>query len=233
MAGNEFTFKQFKVRQERCAMKVGTDGVLLGAWAEGGKRILDVGTGTGLIALMMAQRYSKACIVALDVDHEACMQACENADASPYGERIEVVETAVQQFAPPVKFDCIVTNPPYFERSLRNPDSRRALARHSDALPFGDLFASARRLLAPGGVLSAVIPVEAESSFTAEASLCGFSLTRRLAIRTTPRKAPRRLLVAFVQGAATACERSEAILQNADGSRSEWYAELTKEFYIR
>ena len=233
MAGNNFTFKQFTVRQEACAMKVGTDGVLIGAWASGGHRILDIGTGTGLIALMMAQRFSQALITAIDIDHEACAQARDNASASPFGTRIEVLDTPLQAYTPPTLFDSIVSNPPYFQNSLRNPDARKAAARHSDSLPFGVLFSHVARLLSADGVFSAVVPTESVSDFIAEGSMHSLSVVRRCDIRTTPRKPLRRCLLSFARHCGTAMERSEQTLQTADGTRSEWYAGLTADFYIK
>ena len=122
MSNNVFKFKQFSVHHDQCAMKVGTDGVLLGAWSRGGKRLLDIGTGTGLIAMMMAQRFSEAEIVAIDIDEAACLQAKENVANSPFATRVRVVHTSLQQFDGENCFDCIVSNPPFFVNSLPNPD---------------------------------------------------------------------------------------------------------------
>jgi len=150
-----FRFKQFAVRQDRCPMKVGTDGVLLGAWAEvrpGDRRMLDVGTGTGLIALMLAQR-SAAWITAVDIDVECATQAAENFAASPWADRLDAVSVAVQRYDPVEKFDLIVSNPPYYVDSLLSPDEGRNTARHAAGLPFGELAAAVVRLLSPGGRL--------------------------------------------------------------------------------
>ena len=148
-----FRFKQFAVRQDRCPMKVGTDGVLLGAWAEvrpGDRRMLDVGTGTGLIALMLAQR-SAAWITAVDIDVECATQAAENFAASPWADRLDAVSVAVQRYDPVEKFDLIVSNPPYYVDSLLSPDEGRNTARHAAGLPFGELAAAvARRTLCVG-----------------------------------------------------------------------------------
>ena len=148
-----FRFKQFAVRQDRCPMKVGTDGVLLGAWAEvrpGDRRMLDVGTGTGLIALMLAQR-SAARITAVDIDVECATQAAENFAASPWADRLDAVSVAVQRYDPVEKFDLIVSNPPYYVDSLLSPDEGRNTARHAAGLPFGELAAGGgRRAFAPG-----------------------------------------------------------------------------------
>lgn len=155
-----FRFKQFAVRQDRCPMKVGTDGVLLGAWAEvrpGDRRMLDVGTGTGLIALMLAQR-SAAWITAVDIDVECATQAAENFAASPWADRLDAVSVAVQRYDPVEKFDLIVSNPPYYVDSLLSPDEGRNTARHAAGLPFGELAAAVVRLLAPGGRFALVLP---------------------------------------------------------------------------
>ena len=143
-------------------MKVGTDSVLLGAWAKGGRRILDVGAGTGVIALMMAQRFPQAEVMAVDIDGEACAQAVENVAASPFAGRVDVRCVAVQQLAADeamqARFDAIVSNPPFFDNALKAKGESRLIARHTDTLPFAQLFAAVRRLLAPSGVFSAIIP---------------------------------------------------------------------------
>ena len=136
-----FRFKKFVIEQDLCAMKVGTDGVLLGAWASGGSRILDVGTGTGIIALMMAQRYPQARVTAIDIDEGAVRQALLNVAQSPYKDRVEVLQESVQGHAGnagqsgnsgnAVSYDAIVSNPPFFIDSLNAPDRQRNIARHA------------------------------------------------------------------------------------------------------
>lgn len=214
-------------------MKVGTDGVLVGAWADGGRRVLDIGSGTGLIALMMAQRFAGASVVGIDIDPEACAQARENVAASPFAGQVSIENVTLQDFPTGEKFDCIVSNPPYFQNSLKNPDSRRATARHSDSLPFPVLFGRVAELLEDGGRFSAVVPSGCASSFVAEASLHGLSVVRRCDVRTTERKQPRRCLLAFARQAGVAVERCEVTLQMTDGSRSPWYDALTRDFYIK
>ena len=173
-----FRFKQFEIEQDRCAMKVGTDGVLLGAWAQGGCRILDIGSGTGLISLMMAQRFPEAEVVGIDMDVDACGQARENVMASPFRDRVEIVCCRLQDFGAIGVFDAIVSNPPFFVDSLKNPDSKRTMARHTDSLPFRDLFAGVKRLLSDEGVFSAIIPAEVVEQFVAESCILGFYLIR-------------------------------------------------------
>ena len=236
-----FTFKQFRVEQDRTAMKVGTDGVLLGAWAEGGATILDVGTGTGLIALMMAQRFEKAEVLGIDIDQDACLQARDNVLASPFASRVSIRHSSLQAFDETAfsgndkwsgGFDAIVSNPPYFEHSLKNPDAGRATARHSDSLPFADLFGGVGRLLADNGVFSAIVPTESLEHFCAEAVFSGFFLSRRYDVKTTPNKPAKRCLVAFRRHRPESFDRREVCLQDADGNRSEWYQALTEAFYL-
>ena len=161
-----FRFKQFAIQDDRCAQKVGTDGVLLGAWArvEEARNILDIGAGSGLIALMVAQR-SKAIITAVDLDADAVEQAKENVLRSPWSDRIEVIHQDVREFSVDVRFDGIVSNPPYFVDNLKSPDHQRALARHTDNLSFRELLRSVDSLLSDDGLFSVILPSEALDSF--------------------------------------------------------------------
>ena len=231
MANNFFSFRQFTVRQDGCAMKVGTDGTLLGAWAEGGKRVLDIGTGTGLIALMMAQRFPDASVTAIDIDSGACRQAEQNVAESPFAHRITVVNSCVQDFRLG-EYDAIVCNPPFFVDSLGCPDSRRHIARHSSALSFPELFGAVGRLLCSGGVFSAVVPVECLSLFDSCAAMEGFRCVRRCAVKTVPRKPARRFLVAYSMSSSLPCIEEEGCIEDGSGRRSAWYSQLTAEFYL-
>ena len=240
MSGDSFSFKRFVVHQDCCAMKVGTDGVLLGAWAHGGKRILDIGTGTGLIALMMAQRFSEASICGVEIDADAALQAQENVALSEFAARVQIEAVSLQSYVGQIgqeggarMFDSIVSNPPFFERSLTNPDQSRTLARHASTLTYAELFGAVKRLLTPEGEFSTIIPDDCLSRFVAEGCLAGLFLTRKCAVKTVPRKSPKRYLLAFAKQMPTDLEDGEATLMNADGSRSEWYSELTYDFYIR
>ncbi len=235
MSNNSFTFQKFTIHHDMCAMKVGTDGVLLGAWAYGGKRILDIGTGTGLVAIMMAQRFADAHVTAVEIDHNAALQACNNANCSPFASRIGIVETSIQNFEVygTQLFDSIVSNPPFFTDSLKNPDSQRATARHADTLPYRDLFTAVKRLLAEDGEFSAIIPSNCLTSFIAEAYLAHLVPIRQLAIRTTPRKQPKRHLVSFGHTSSESnATNEEQCLMNPDCSRSDWYINLTSDFYL-
>ena len=155
-----FQFKRFKIEQDLCAMKVGTDGVLLGAWARGGGRMLDVGCGTGVIALMLAQRYPQGRVTALDIDKGAVRQTEQNVAQSPFADRIEVIQGAVQTFESKDCYDAIVSNPPFFVDSLNAPDPQRNIARHAETLTYSQLMQAAWRLLKDDGELSVVVPFD-------------------------------------------------------------------------
>lgn len=239
-----FQFKQFAIQQDRCAMKVGTDGVLLGAWATTGERMLDIGTGTGLIALMLAQRSSHAIVDAVEIDEAAAEQARENVVASPFADRVNVVNVEIQNFIPTngARYDVIVSNPPYFQNALGSPDKKRHAARHTDSLSYRELLDAAVRLLREDGRFCIIIPFDSRQSVVDEALLHGFSISRECAVRTTQRKAPRRYLLELsrrIRAAenrmgenSTLKEYEEVVLTDGDGGRSEWYQHITKEFYL-
>jgi len=207
-------------------MKVGTDGTLLGAWAHGGDRILDIGTGTGLIALMMAQRFPQALVTAIDIDNEACLQANENTIRSPFSDRIKVENIRLQDLRP-TTFDAIVCNPPFFSGSLKSPDNKRTIARHNTALTYRDLFDCVSKLLADNGEFSAVIPSECLSNFETEAVFAGLYASRICAVKTTLHKAPRRFLLGFRQEPASKVEDTELIIGSTQ------YLDLVDDFYLQ
>lgn len=237
-----FRFKQFEIEQDRCAMKVGTDGVLLGAWAQGGCRILDIGSGTGLISLMMAQRFPEAEVVGIDMDADACGQARENVMASPFRDRVEIVCCRLQDFGGTSEtaeglqaagvFDAIVSNPPFFVDSLKNPDSKRTMARHTDSLPFRDLFAGVKRLLSDEGVFSAIVPAEVVEQFVAESCMLGFYLIRKCGVKTVERKQPKRFMLSFAKHRISPYEEHVETMMDSQENRSEWYRKITEEFYL-
>jgi tRNA1Val (adenine37-N6)-methyltransferase len=230
MANNYFKFKEFTVWQQHCAMKVGTDGTLLGAWAEGGERILDVGTGTGLIALMMAQRFPQARVMGIDIDSQAVGQARENVEASPFAQRVVIERADANMFEG--TFDCVVSNPPFFEKSMICPDGQRTTARHDENFSYAGLFSLGRRVLTEEGCLSLVAPFDYRSRVLEEASLHGFFLRREWAVKTTPKKQPRRYLFTFALSSAADIDRGTGVIEDAPGQRSEWYQQLTADFYL-
>ncbi|MGM9699938.1 MAG: tRNA1(Val) (adenine(37)-N6)-methyltransferase [Prevotella sp.] len=229
---NRFNFKQFSICQDQCGMKVGTDGVLLGAWADGGRRILDIGTGTGIIALMMGQRFPDAAIDAIEIDHDACLQAADNIAATPFADRIRVHECLIQHFQPGILYDAIVSNPPYFINSLKNPNKKRATARHTDTLSPRDLFIAAERLLDENGIFSIIIPTDCAEQFISESFFLGFYNCKRFDIKTTESKVPSRVLAAFTKNRHATYQRTEATLMQANGDKTEWYRHLTEDFYL-
>lgn len=212
-------------------MKVGTDGVLLGAWAKGGKRILDIGTGTGLIALMMAQRFPEAIVEGIDIEENACEQAKENFLSSPFFNRLQIFHTSLQKFQSKLQFDAIVCNPPYFVNSLKNPDIKRAIARHTDTLSFNNLFHHSERLLKPKGELSIVIPIENLEEILTESYFSGFFTTKKVWVKTIRNKQEKRLLLAFSKR-NTETEELHVSLFEEHNKKSEWYKKLTDSFYL-
>lgn len=226
-----FRFKQFVIEQELCAMKVGTDGVLLGAWAEGGQRILDVGTGTGVIAIMMAQRFPEAQVAALDIDEGAVLQARHNVAHSPFKDRVEVLHSSVQEFLPSKskilhsKFDCIVANPPFFIDSLRAPDTQRNAARHTDTLSYDDLMQSAARLLTDEGIISVIVPFDYRRRMDDAALFASLYPCRLCAVSTKEGKPPRRYLLSY-------CRRLRPLRSETLTIGSEAYQQLTQDFYL-
>ena len=235
MAKGYFEFKQFTIHQERCAMKVGTDGTLLGAWASAPAsacRILDIGTGTGLIALMMAQRYPKAEIWGVDIDEDAVSQAMTNAADSPFSRRVHFIQVDISDFSVE-PFDAIVCNPPYFVDSLICPNPTRTLARHTASLTYKALMQSVKRLLTDNGIFSIVIPDEYYSTLLSEAALAELILSKECAIKTTPKKAPKRYLIEFRKQHVAFVNATTETLEINTGQRSEWYQNITKDFYLK
>jgi tRNA1Val (adenine37-N6)-methyltransferase len=238
-----FQFKQFRIEQDLCAMKVGTDGVLLGAWAEGGKRILDIGCGTGVVSLMMAQRFTDARITAIDIIEDCCRQTLVNAEKSLWGERIKVEHCSLQDFTKLIStsdseggnahsFDCIVSNPPFFVNSLKNPDKARATARHEDSLPFGVMAKCVSGLLANGGLFSVILAEECCARFIDEAWFSGLYLSCTVNIITKKGKPIKRRLLRFSNVRDVSPIEETVILLNDDRSRSEWFKTLTADFYL-
>ena len=236
MSNNYFCFKQFAVVQDNASMKVGTDGVLLGAWCScaGARRVLDVGTGTGLIAIMAAQR-SEAQVAAVEIDSTACIDAITNIDNCPWADRIELFNLSVQEFAAdcPDRFDLIVSNPPFFSNSLKAPSQGRALARHDDTLPVADLFGCAAQLLTDNGRLSVIIPVDRLADYDAEAARHHLTTVRRAMVRPNPALPFHRAMVEYGYGAALLTDETITIETDEHGIYSPEYISLTRDFYLK
>lgn len=245
MSNPFFKFKQFVVRHEQCAMKVGTDGVLLGAWTtteprfnntDSILRILDIGTGSGLIALMLAQHFSEAHIDAIDIDRKAAEQAKENFDASPWGERLHIADCKLQEWKPEYRYDLIVSNPPFFQNSLKNPDIGRKQARHTDMLSFDELVRHSERLINENGWLALILPADAETEVRNLAKDAGFIPTHITHVFSKEGKPQRRVLLLWETSKSRNTEKTtqedSLILEDDKGGRSIQYSELTKDFYL-
>jgi tRNA1Val (adenine37-N6)-methyltransferase len=235
MSNNYFNFKHFIVFQEKAVFKVGTDGVILGAFAdiENAMRILDIGTGTGLIALMLAQR-SNAEIVAIEPDAESFQEALENTRRCKWSARISIKNCLLQDYLPDGPgFDLIVTNPPYFVDSLRNLDLAKSNARHSISLTHADILSGVRSLLKEDGKLFIILPYPEGNVFIAEAQEYGFYCNTMLKIKPVPEAGIKRLVLSFSRRRTKV---SEKFLTIEKGKRHEYtddYINLTKDFYLK
>jgi tRNA1Val (adenine37-N6)-methyltransferase len=234
MSNQYFQFKQFTVWHDKCAMKVGTDGVLLGAWINPGNatRILDIGAGTGVIALMLAQK-TNAIIDAIDIDKDAVQQAQDNIKRTPWKNRISVIETSFQEFAKTsnYKYDLIVTNPPYFENSLKSNNIPRNIARHNDSLPFEELLQGVSRLLDNNGKFSVILPYVDAQIFIVDAALCHLYCNVKTMVKPSDKKKVSRILLEFSSERKKIIETSISIL-NSENEYSKEYKNLTKDFYL-
>lgn len=231
---NAFYFKQFYIHHDRSTMKVGTDGVLLGAWAEinGAQNILDIGTGTGLIALMLAQRSVKNVhIDAIEIDFDAYQQALENVNASAWNKKINLYRSSLQQFSPSVRYDLIVSNPPYFVNSLKAPDPKRNLSRHTDELPHSAIIEGCKRLLHPDGRLCLILPLSEGVGFIKMAAAANLLCNKKMSVRHRASKPVERLLLEFSQR-SDACLERELTLYNDEGKRTHPYDKIVSDFYI-
>ena len=235
----EFRFKRFTVVNERSAMKVNTDGVLLGAamtLKESDRRLLDVGTGTGTVALMAAQRLEgNPCIIdAIDIDEPSASEAAGNFAASPWSGHLRARQISLEDFAAEEdsRYDLIFSNPPYFDESLLAPDERRSNARHtSTGLSYRELLEFAARRLNSDGRVSVVLPSDQEKSLCRHARMNGLHLFRILRVRTVPRKAPVRIIAEFSRHRCQVPEENLLTIQE-EGKYSQEYLSLTREFYL-
>ncbi len=235
MSSGCFRFKQFIINQGKSAFKVGTDGVLIGAAADvsGKKSILDIGTGTGLIALMLAQR-SSASITALEPDIDSFLEASENIRQSKWANRIKIENSTLQNFMGRGKgFDLIVTNPPYFIDSLKNPDPSKSVARHNDNLSHKDLLEGADRLLSDEGDLQLILPYEEGLIFMSLARKMGFYASDILNIRPKPDSEIKRLILRFSREEKHFSERFLTIDNGKRHDFTDEYIALTKDFYLK
>jgi len=232
-----FRFKQFSIVQEKSAMKVGTDGILLGAWtklSDSTSRVLDIGTGTGLIAMMIAQRSKNSSIEAIEIEKDACEQAAENVKDSIFSNQIQVIHTALQNFVPTSSYDLIICNPPFFENSYLSDDTKRNLARHSQSLSTEDILNFSKEYLSENGTISLILPI-AQAEKMIDSSKGDFMLTQRCEVKPKPYKDPHRLLLTFAKenGKKVEMEKGSIVIENE--GRHDYtpeYIAMTKSFYI-
>ena len=233
-----FQFKQFAVSQDQCAMKIGTDGVLLGAWAPIDSRpnsILDIGTGTGIIALMLAQRSDAQQIDALEIDENAYEQAVDNFESSPWGDRLFCFHAGLDEFVeePEDEYDLIVSNPPFYVEDFRSDNAQRDLARFQEAMPFEDLVEAAALLLSENGVFAVIIPFKEEENFlelAKEYELFPIKITR---VKGTHETQIVRSLLAFRRYELSFLTADELVIEINRHEYTDDYIALTKEFFLK
>lgn len=234
MSNSYFQFKKFTVYQDKCAMKVGTDSVLLGAMAptEGANNILDIGTGTGIIALMLAQRNDTAKITSIEIDKEASMQAVENVASSPWENRINIVTGDFNYYQFPQKFDSIVSNPPFFTEDLKCHDPLRNMARHTDLLTFDALLRGVHLSLLDTGSFTVIIPSSQVQSFVDTAYVYELYLSSQITIYSKPQKMSKRSVLVF-SAIKQPILQEAFVIHSDDGTYTAEFKALMHDFYLR
>ena len=235
MANSYFRFKQFVVNQDKTAMKVGTDGVLLGALTNicyEPAQILDIGTGTGLVALMLAQRFENSEIDAVEIDTEASEQALSNFNLSPFANRLSVINIDISDYTPKKKYNLIVSNPPYFVNSLKASDKQRTMARHTDSLSFSALAVAVRRLLAPDGKCYIIIPVDAYDNVVDIFYCNQLYAQQAIFVSHNANKKPKRVVVSFADKQCSGVQKSELYIEKYPGIYSDEFKRLVEPFYL-
>lgn len=233
-----FKFKMFAIQQDRCAMKVGTDSVLLGAWCpieNNPFSVLDIGAGTGILSLMIAQRSHAEQIDALEIDEDAYEQCVENFENSPWGDRLFCFHAGLDEFVedPEDEYDLIISNPPFYSEDYKTENSSRDLARFQDAMPFEELVEAADLLLSENGIFAVIIPYKEEEKFIglcAEVELFPVKVTR---VKGTPNTEIKRCLLAFKRYELPVLEADELVIEINRHDYTDAYIELTKDFYLK
>lgn len=235
---SKFQFKQFSLEQDRCAMKIGTDGVLLGAWTPIDNNpfsILDIGAGTGVIALMLAQRSNAEQIDALEIDEEAYEQSVDNFENSPWSDRLFCFHAGLDEFVeePEDEYDLIVSNPPFYTDDYKSDNEQRDLARFADAMPFEDLIEAADLLISENGVFAVIIPFKEEQNFLALAKDYELYPLKITHVKGTPIAEIKRSLLAFSRNENVNFTIDELIIETSRHQYTPEYIELTKDFYLK
>lgn len=234
MPNTFFQFKQFTIQQDRCALKVGTDGMVLGAWAvvEGARRILDIGTGTGLLALIAAQRNTTAWIDAVEIDDASAEQAAENAATSPWRDRVRVHRMDVRRMKSDEPYDLIICNPPFYAGEMDSPDARKGLAKHSGELTFEELVKAVSRLIASDGRFACIIPMNREAELLKLAWDADLPVIRRCELRYLEVRPPKRVLLEL-SPSRTALQREELVVEHTPGVFTGAYRALLSELMLK
>lgn len=242
MAEETFRFQKFSVRHDRSSMRVGTDAVLLGAWANVQSietrehaQVLDIGCGCGVISLMVSQRCPHAQVLGIDIDEPSIEEATQNALQSPFANRVRFRLADVRHLAVESAvggFDLILCNPPYYTEDTLPPDQRRSLARNALHLSFEALIDSVCRLMSEQGTFALIIPMQARDTFVCEALSKGLHIHRECRVQTVTRKTPKRVMLELRFHSSDLPDLSSLILQSSDGGRSEEYSHLCKDFYL-
>ena len=229
-----FKFKQFNVQQSNAAMKIGTDGILLGAWANVAlaKRALDIGTGTGVIALMQTQKNSTVNVDAIEVDSTACIDAEQNFTKSPWKNRLHLFHSALENFNPAYKYDTIISNPPFFENSILSKSKKRTLARHSASLHYSQVLSFAKNQLTPEGNICLILPFSEEEKCIKIATDLGFFMNRICNVFPKKNKKQHRTLIEFSSLPNNLVNETLVIEKEERHNYTEEYRSLTKDFYI-
>ena len=233
-----FQFKNFSVEQDKCAMKIGTDAVLLGAWApieNNPYSILDIGAGTGILSLMMAQRSSAEQIDAIEIDENAFEQCVDNFENSTWSDRLFCFHAALDEFIedPEEEYDLILSNPPFYTEDFKTTDSQRDLARFQDAMPFEDLVEAAYLLLSEKGIFAVIIPFKEEQKFIAIAARFDLFPMKITRVKGTPTSEIKRSLLAFSFIKKETYTSDELIVETSRHQYTEAYIALTKDFYLK
>ncbi|WP_242133720.1 tRNA1(Val) (adenine(37)-N6)-methyltransferase [Aestuariivivens marinum] len=237
MSDNPFVFKKFTVKQDRCAMKVGTDGVLLGAWSPVHHRplsILDIGSGTGIVALMMAQRSNAQLIDTIEIDNNAFEQCVDNFEQSPWNNRLFCYHASLEAFVNEIddQYDLIVSNPPFYTEDFKTNNTQRDTARFQDAMPFDHLIDGVSKLLSENGLFSVVIPFKEENHFVELASKTGLFPKHFLHVKGNPNSEIKRSLIAFSFDESAPINKDILIIETDRHQYTEDYINLTKDFYL-
>ena len=237
MSTKPFKFKQFNINQDQCAMKIGTDAVLLGAWASVKKHpfsILDIGAGTGILTLMLAQRSHAELIDAIEIDNDAFEQCVDNFEQSPWGDRLFCYHASLKDFVDEIedKYDLIICNPPFYAEDFKTQNDQRDLARFQDAMPFEHIIKSVSKLLSADGAFSVVIPFKEESIFIKMASKFDLYPKRTLHVKGNPSSEIKRSLIEFSFQTGN-IEVDTLIIETERHQYTQEYINLTKDFYLK